>query len=141
MGSNRTAAASPGRGAAPPTSLPPLAEVLGHDFADPGLLSRALTHGSVPRRRRGAGDDYQRLEFVGDRVLYAVRGDTSNGFELCPADVCEVDSQKAGEAFCPSDSKAPNKFTVLPDFVEQKAQEMLAAERQPAPAPHTARVA
>ena len=69
MGSNRTAAASPGRGAALPASLPPFAEVLGHDFADPGLLSRALTHGSVPRRRRGAGDDYQRLEFVGDRVL------------------------------------------------------------------------
>ena len=61
MGSNRTAAA--------PASPEPLAEILGHDFADPGLLDRALTHGSAPRRLRGAGDDYQRLEFVGDRVL------------------------------------------------------------------------
>ena len=38
---------------------------LGHDFADPALLRRALTHGSagplVP--------SYQRLEFLGDRVL------------------------------------------------------------------------
>ena len=59
-----------------------------------------------------------RCEFVGGKFLYAVRVDTSDGFELCPADVCEVESQKAGEAFCPSDSQSPNKFTVLPDFVD-----------------------
>ncbi len=69
MGSNSGAAASPDRHGASSASLQPLAEILGHDFADPGLLSRALTHGSAPRRRRGASDDYQRLEFVGDRVL------------------------------------------------------------------------
>jgi hypothetical protein len=32
-----------------------------------------------------------RVEFVGGRFLYAVRVDTSEGFELCPADVCNVD--------------------------------------------------
>lgn len=69
MGSNRTAADSPDHGSAAPAGLRPLAKTLGHDFADPGLLSRALTHGSASRRQRGAGDDYQRLEFVGDRVL------------------------------------------------------------------------
>lgn len=69
MGSSSNAAASPDRSGASPADLQPLAETLGHDFADPRLLSRALTHGSAPRRRRGAGDDYQRLEFVGDRVL------------------------------------------------------------------------
>ena len=37
-----------------------------------------------------------RAEFVGGRFLYAVRVDTSLGFELCPADVCQV-----GDAFCP----------------------------------------
>jgi len=37
-----------------------------------------------------------RVEFVGGKFLYAVRVDTSRGFELCPADVCVV-----GEAFCP----------------------------------------
>ena len=37
-----------------------------------------------------------RVEFVGGRFLYAVRVDTSLGFELCPADVCQV-----GDAFCP----------------------------------------
>lgn len=45
-----------------------LAERLGHRFADPELLREALTHPSIegpPGRRR----DYDRLEFVGDRVL------------------------------------------------------------------------
>lgn len=31
-----------------------------------------------------------RAEFVGGKFLYAVEVDTSNGFELCPADVCTV---------------------------------------------------
>jgi hypothetical protein len=38
-----------------------------------------------------------RVEFVGGELLYAVRVDTSLGFELCPADVCEV-----GDASCPA---------------------------------------
>lgn len=39
---------------------------LGHDFADPALLQRALTHSSLP------GDSYERLEFLGDRILGAI---------------------------------------------------------------------
>src|SRR5215210_3656768 len=31
-----------------------------------------------------------RVEFVGGRFLYAVQVDTSQGFELCPADACQV---------------------------------------------------
>lgn len=31
-----------------------------------------------------------RAEFVGGKFLYAVEVDTSNGFELCPADVCAL---------------------------------------------------
>jgi len=38
---------------------------LGHRFADPGLVRRALTHSSAAS---GAAS-YQRLEFLGDRVL------------------------------------------------------------------------
>ena len=38
---------------------------LGHDFAQVALLRRALTHSSAA----GAGGNYQRLEFLGDRVL------------------------------------------------------------------------
>lgn len=39
---------------------------LGHDFARPELLQRALTHGSISTATR---PDNQRLEFLGDRVL------------------------------------------------------------------------
>ncbi|MEM9552047.1 MAG: ribonuclease III, partial [Pseudomonadota bacterium] len=39
---------------------------LGHRFADPGLLVRALTHASMASPTR---KDNQRLEFLGDRVL------------------------------------------------------------------------
>lgn len=43
-----------------------IAAITGHDFRDHALLRRALTHASA----RGAGGaDYQRLEFLGDRVL------------------------------------------------------------------------
>lgn len=42
------------------------AERLGHDFAQPDLLVRALTHGSASSPTR---PDNQRLEFLGDRVL------------------------------------------------------------------------
>jgi hypothetical protein len=43
-----------------------------------------------------------RVEFVGGEFLYAVRVDTSLGFELCPADACQV-----GDAFCPVGETAP----------------------------------
>jgi hypothetical protein len=52
-----------------------------------------------------------RCEFVGGRFHYAVRVDTSGGFELCPADVCNV-----AEAFCPAETPQSSKFTVLRDF-------------------------
>lgn len=48
-----------------------LAARIGHEFSDPSLLERALTHvsalpnGQAQRRI----DSYQRLEFLGDRVL------------------------------------------------------------------------
>ncbi len=52
-----------------------------------------------------------RCEFVGGEFLYAVRVDTSGGFELCPADACAIE----GEA-CPAGTPSRNIFTVLPDF-------------------------
>lgn len=39
---------------------------IGHQFADPALLIRAVTHASMSSANR---DDNQRLEFLGDRVL------------------------------------------------------------------------
>jgi ribonuclease III len=42
---------------------------IGHKFADPGLLTTAVTHVSALKSGRKRGDSYQRLEFLGDRVL------------------------------------------------------------------------
>jgi len=51
----------------------PLSEVealIGHTFADPALLQEALTHPSaLTRGRNDRAPDYERLEFLGDRVL------------------------------------------------------------------------
>ena len=52
-----------------------------------------------------------RVEFVGGRFLYAVRVDTSQGFELCPADACRVD-----DAFCPVGEAAGSLFRILDGF-------------------------
>lgn len=42
-----------------------IAERIGYQFEDRGLLRHALTHASSRRKH----DDYERLEFLGDRVL------------------------------------------------------------------------
>ena len=42
---------------------------LGHDFHDVKLLRRALTHASATRGSGGEPISYERLEFLGDRVL------------------------------------------------------------------------
>ena len=48
-----------------------LAELLGHRFRQPGLLRQALTHASADPRsgEREGAVTYERLEFLGDRVL------------------------------------------------------------------------
>lgn len=43
--------------------------VLDHRFADRGLLREALTHASALAPEAEAAESYQRLEFLGDRVL------------------------------------------------------------------------
>ncbi len=55
-----------------------IAERLGHRFGDPKLLRQALTHRSMvsgAKRQRRAGEGYERLEFLGDRVLALVVAD------------------------------------------------------------------
>ncbi len=49
--------------------LKALEEALGHSFAAPELLEQALTHRSAVRARGKVSDGYERLEFLGDRVL------------------------------------------------------------------------
>ncbi len=61
------ASAKPAKPTAPPEpDLAELAERLGHGFAEPGLLAQALTHSS---RAGSAAQSYERMEFLGDRVL------------------------------------------------------------------------
>ena len=52
-----------------------------------------------------------RVEFVGGRFLYAVRVDTRQGFELCPADACRVD-----DAFCPAGEDGGALFRIVDRF-------------------------
>jgi hypothetical protein len=49
-----------------------------------------------------------RAEFVGGRFLYAVEVDTSDGFELCPADACAI-----SDANCPVGAAPTEKFTIV----------------------------
>jgi hypothetical protein len=70
-----------------------------------------------------------RAEFIGGRFLYAVEVDTSEGFELCPADICAVE-----DAFCPAEpggaSVARAKFTIIDDIeagLKQRYEAFLAS--------------
>jgi len=50
-----------------------------------------------------------RVEFIGGRFLYAVEVDTSEGFELCPADACAI-----GDAACPVGTERPaHRFSIV----------------------------
>ncbi len=49
-----------------------------------------------------------RMEFIDAKFFYCVEVDTSQGFELCPADACEIESN------CPTEDF--NKFTIRDDF-------------------------
>ena len=51
-----------------------------------------------------------RAEFVKGKFLYAVQVDASDGFELCPADPCNVKDK-----FCPTNPDG-NKFMILKDY-------------------------
>ncbi|TCI44882.1 alpha-L-glutamate ligase [Exiguobacterium sp. SH3S2] len=54
-----------------------------------------------------------RCEFIGGKFLYAVRVDTSEGFELCPADACSIEDQ-----FCPVGETPPAKFEIVDGFAD-----------------------
>lgn len=55
-----------------------------------------------------------RHEFIGSKFLYGVKVDTSEGFELCPADACSIE-----DMFCPTGqqlSETKAKFEILEDY-------------------------
>ena len=51
-----------------------------------------------------------RVEFVNSKLLYAVQVDATEGFELCPADPCNLE-----EKYCPANPDG-NKFMILKDY-------------------------
>jgi hypothetical protein len=72
-----------------------------------------------------------RAEFVGGKFLYAVRVDTSQGFQLCPADQCQVEAwPKLADA---SPASAPGaRFQIVDGFASpliEKFERFLRAEQ------------
>ena len=58
-----------------------------------------------------------RVEFVDQKVLYALRVDTSDGFELCPADSCEIDQLgDTSDGSSVLKKKINSKFDMIDDF-------------------------
>ena len=51
-----------------------------------------------------------RVEFVNSELLYAVQVDATEGFELCPADPCNLE-----EKYCPANPDG-NKFMIIKDY-------------------------
>lgn len=68
-----------------------------------------------------------RCEFIGGKFVYAVQVDTSEGFELCPADACQI-----GDLFCPVGEEVEEKpkFRIVEGFSDpiiKKYEEFLHA--------------
>lgn len=59
-----------------------------------------------------------RCEFIGGKFYYAVKVDTSDGFQLCPADVCQI-----GDAFCPTTKSPQPKFQIVKGFTHPILQQ------------------
>lgn len=86
-------------------------------FSTVESLSRRLGEGGIERPIDGTYllQEYvrapkpfiTRAEFVGGRFMYAVRVDTTGGFELCPADAC------ATEPLGPADGEGAPKFQIV----------------------------
>ena len=100
-------------------------------------LSKTITTNSLPdtvddvwlvQEKIETQDDYiTRLEFVGGRLLYALRIYSGGSFELCPADVCETGFQE----FCPANSNTPTQeeITDAPRFEIQSSHDQVLVHR------------
>ena len=69
-----------------------------------------------------ANESITRLEFIGGELYYAVQVDTSQGFELCPADPCQ-----AGDAFCPAgENEGYSRFRIIENYSDENLDNYLA---------------
>lgn len=89
-------------------------------YETPEQILRAAEQGELPdtvdgtllvqEYIRGETGHIFRAEFVGGRFLYLVKIDATGGFELCPADVCELDT------FCPV-TPGGKKFEIVDGII------------------------
>ena len=67
----------------------------------------------------------RRVEFIGRELVYAVQVDTSNGFELCPADVCALDAST-----CMADAEPRFAFDIEDGFATSPTGQFLVPKMQ-----------
>ena len=107
-------------------------------FQNAAALERALERGEYESSVDGVNLVQQyieaptphitRVEFIGRKFLYAVRVDTSEGFELCPAQSCAPE-----DAFCPAGGDASSaRFEIIDGFTHPlipRFERFMAAEQ------------
>jgi glutathione synthase/RimK-type ligase-like ATP-grasp enzyme len=102
-------------------NLEQLAEHLDDPEFDPGPQNQML----IQQYIAPAEPFITRVEIVDGKFLYAMRSSTVGGFELCPSDACQVQTEN-----CPADGSA--KFSLSPltedDPLVQSYIKMCAAE-------------
>lgn len=81
------------------------------DFVDQGLYESSPDGVDLVQQYIQPAEPFiTRVEIVDGRFLYAIRSSTEQGFELCPADACQV-----GEgAFCPAPTAANDEAAGAP---------------------------
>ena len=89
-------------------------------FSDPESIDTAIKNNSIGESLDGLWlvqeyikpDDgtITRVEFVGGEFLYAVKVKTSDDFDLCPADSCQIN-----DSFCPVGEEG-SKFTIADQY-------------------------
>ena len=94
-------------------------------FYSPAALSEYLDGGAfeapvdgitlVQRYVEAPAPFITRVEFVGGKFLYAVRVDTSQGFQLCPADRCQVEAAPALSHASPASAPSA-RFAIVEGF-------------------------
>lgn len=68
---------------------------------------------------RPADGHIVRSEFIGGKFFYAVKVDSSDGFELCPADICQVPMKSGMVEAGMIETAAPNKFKIQEEGLPQ----------------------
>ncbi|SIN83209.1 RimK-like ATP-grasp domain-containing protein [Carnobacterium alterfunditum] len=69
-----------------------------------------------------------RSEFIGGKFFYAVKVDSSDGFELCPADSCQIGDIPATNKFTIIDSLPSEQVDLYEQFLKEQEIDVAAIE-------------